>query len=284
MWEPNKIWGVPFVSVAPVQIKINLSSKPENNMGLGFDKTSRRKRRRCMRTIDTRYMPAVGGIDLEQALNYIKLTDVSLDFIYDKYTSGQMIYTAGSRPVLEGLAASLLSGITGELEKIEKLTKFVAEKVQWAGYYNKAMGHKLATNRNLTEENLIISGYGWCNEQARLLCALTQIIGIPSRLVFAAARKGGGHVVVEVLTSGGWLLVDQSFGYLFINDGKVVDAYNVWHDKRNRDYFKGIYKQLCAQLTKELGKAILDDEFSMSQLANPLAGFEILGYHNYFIL
>ena len=63
-----------------------------------------------MRTIDTRYMPAVGGIDLEQSLNYIALADVSLDFIYDKYTTERMIYTAGSRPVLEGILAELVGG------------------------------------------------------------------------------------------------------------------------------------------------------------------------------
>ena len=74
------------------------------------------------------------------------------------------------------------------------------------------------------------------------------------------------------------------FGYLFINNDKIADAYNVWHNKQNHDYFKGVYKQLCAKLTKELGKTILKDEFSMSQMANPLDGFEILGYHNYFIL
>jgi len=237
-----------------------------------------------MRTIDTRYMPAVSGIDLEQALNYIALADVSLDFIYNKYTSGRTIYTAGSRPVLEGLASKLLSGITGELEKIEKLTRFVAEEVPWAGYYHQSTGHILAYNRNLTEEDLIASGYAWCNEQARLLCALTQVIGIPSRLVFAAARKGGGHVVVEALTSDGWLLIDQSFSYLFINNGKIVDAYNVWHNKQNRNYFEPGYKNLCAQLTKDLGEALLKDEFSMSQMSNPLGGFEVLGYYNYFIL
>jgi len=237
-----------------------------------------------MRTIDMRYMPAVGGIDLEQALNYIALADVPLDFIYDKYTGGRAIYTAGSRPVLEGLAAKLVSGVIDELGKIEKLTRFVAAEVPWAGYYHQATGHKLAGNRNLDEEGLIASGYGWCNEQARLLCALTQIIGITSRIVFAAARQGGGHVVAEVLTSNGWLLIDQSFGYLFINNGKVVDAYNVWHNKENREYFEPVYKKLCEELTEELGEVILKDEFSMSQLANPLDGFEILGYHNYFIL
>ncbi len=36
--------GVPIGSVAPVQIKINVSSKPENKMGLGFDKTFLKER------------------------------------------------------------------------------------------------------------------------------------------------------------------------------------------------------------------------------------------------
>ena len=146
------------------------------------------------------------------------------------------------------------------------------------------MGHRLAYNRNLDEEGLIASGYAWCNEQARLLCALTQIIGISSRLVFVSVRKGGGHVVVELLTSKGWLLVDESFGYLFINKDKVVDAYNVWHNKKNRKCFEPVYKELCTNLTVELGTEILKDEFSLSQTANPLDGFEVLGYHNYFIL
>lgn len=45
---------------------------------------------------------------------------------------------------------TVLSGITIQT-KIEKLTKFVAGKIQWAGYYHQAMGHKLACNRNLNE-------------------------------------------------------------------------------------------------------------------------------------
>ncbi len=124
-------------------------------------------------------MPSVGGIDLEQSLNYVALADVSLDFIYDKYTAGRMVYTAGSRLVLEGLVAKLAGGASDKLERIEKLASFVYKDVAWAGYYHKAMGYRLSYNRNLDEEGLIASGYAWCNEQARLLCALTQIIGIP---------------------------------------------------------------------------------------------------------
>ena len=229
-------------------------------------------------------MPGVAGIDLELSLNYLKLSEVTLDFIYDKYTGGRLPYRAGSRPHLEKIAASLLVNVSKESDKIEVLTNFVADKVKWAGYYHQATGKELACDRNLSEEKLIASGYAWCNEQARLLCALTQIIGIPSRIVFASARKGGGHVVVEVLTAKGWLLVDQSFGYLFTNNGNIVDAYNVWHNKKNREFFEPVYKKLCTQLTRDLGKVILKDEFSMSQLTNPLDGFEILGYHNYFIL
>ena len=57
-----------------------------------------------MRTNDQRFLPAVGGIDLEQSLNYIALDDVTLDFIYDKYTGARLVYQAGARPVLDGAA------------------------------------------------------------------------------------------------------------------------------------------------------------------------------------
>jgi hypothetical protein len=42
--ENEKNRGVPIGSVVPVQIKIKLSSKTENKMGLGFDKTIKSER------------------------------------------------------------------------------------------------------------------------------------------------------------------------------------------------------------------------------------------------
>jgi transglutaminase-like putative cysteine protease len=236
-----------------------------------------------MRGIDKRFLPAVAGIDLEQALNYIALEDVTLDFIYDKYTGARLLYRAGTRPVLEGVAIKAVAGVQDELQQLERLTRFVAERLPWAGYYHRATGRKLPTARGLDEEGLLASGYAWCNEQARVLCSLTQILGIPSRLVFGAARQGGGHVVVETLTAKGWLLIDQSLGYLFLRDGVPSDAYHVWHHESSRAYFGPIYKQLCLDLSRELGKEILDDEFSLSQLAQPIDGFEILGFHNHFV-
>ncbi len=121
-----------------------------------------------MRTIDSRPIPPVGSIDLEHSLNYISLADVPLEFIYDKYTSGRLVYTSGSRPVLEGIACRLLCGVKDETGRVRKLADYIVGQLPWAGYYHKAMGAKLATNRNLVEEDLVASGYAWCNEQARV--------------------------------------------------------------------------------------------------------------------
>ena len=75
------------------------------------------------------------------------------------------------------------------------------------------LGYNGAPDRGMTEEDLLQSGHGWCNEQARVLVALTQIAGLPSRLVFAQSRDSKiAHVVTEVYVDGKWVLVDQTEG------------------------------------------------------------------------
>jgi transglutaminase-like putative cysteine protease len=143
------------------------------------------------RKIDQRFKPPVKGIDLFQSMNYIALKDVSVDFIYGNYSSSTICHVPGSRPVLEKLARSLRIRPHNAYRQTAALAKYVAEEVLWAGFYERKTGHKLAPDRNMTEEQILRSGYGWCNEQARLFSALTQICGIPSRLVFACCPQDG---------------------------------------------------------------------------------------------
>jgi len=78
----------------------------------------------------------------------------------------------------------------------------------------------------MTEEDLLRSGHGWCNEQARVLVALTQVAELPSRLVFAHSRDGkAGHVATEVYVDGKWVLVDQTEGLVFVRkDGSPLNV------------------------------------------------------------
>lgn len=238
------------------------------------------------RNIDERFVPPVKGIDLEHSLNYIDLDDVTVDFIYDKYTHSKVLYRPGSRPFLEDVLANLglTDGQHTQLEKVQKIADYVTQKIPWAGFYHKETGSKLAADRSFVEEDLIESGYGWCNEQARIFCCLTQIAGLCSRIVMACNKeKKFGHVVCEGLLDDGWMLVDQSLGLLFQFDGKPVRAYDLWHNPAIREHFSPIYKQCCNDLIEEIGLDIIQDEFAMGASANPLCGFKDLGFHNYFV-
>lgn len=238
-----------------------------------------------MRKIDKRFMPKVKGLDLEQSLNYIDLADVTESFIYDNYTGARLAYEKGSHPALESLAKRLTAGARTPMQKVEKLLAFVAHEVKWAGFFKQATGKALPPDRDMDEEELILSGYGWCNEQARVLCALTQVLGIPSRLVFASnMKKHYGHVVVEVLLPEGWMTVDESLGYCFLMRGKPVRASRIWNDPKTRAYFRPIYKKMCVDLIATLGKENLIGSFNMSLGPDPLDGFSSIGYHNHFVL
>ena len=238
-----------------------------------------------MRAIDKRFMPRVKGLDLEQSLNYVDLADVTEGFIYDRFTGARLPYEKGSRPALEAVAKRLTAGARTPMEKVERLTAFVANEVKWAGFYTQATGKPLPPGRDLDEEELILSGYGWCNEQARVLCALTQVLGIPSRLVFGChAKKRYGHVVTEVLLPEGWMLIDESLGYCFRMRGKPVRAGRVWNDPKTRAHFRPIYKKMCADLIGVLGLKVLKGSFDMALGPDPLDGFSSIGFHNHFVL
>lgn len=234
------------------------------------------------RPIDRRFAPAVAGIDLEQALNYLDLAEVGVDFAYGGYTSRRLFYTPGARPELERAAASAVEGGTDPLAEAEALARWVAANVQWAGYFLKETGSRLPTDRNLTEESLIRSGYGWCNEQARLFCLLSQVRGIPSRLVFASnPERKYGHCIAETLLEPGWMAVDPSFGFCFEIEGAPVRAWDLFHEPRVRAHFEPVYRELCRGLRDELGPD-MDRDFAMAAAENPLDGFAAIGVHNYF--
>ncbi len=234
------------------------------------------------RPIDQRYKPPVKGIDLAQALNYIDARDVTPRFLYDRYTASRLTYVPGSRPGLEKVVRDLRCDGRAPVDKVQSIANFVAQEMLWAGYYEKKEGRPLAPDRNMREEDLLESGFGWCNEQARVFCALTQIAGVPSRLVFAAnLRKRYGHVVCEVLLPEGWMMVDESFGYCFQMGRKPVRALDVFGAPKPRRYFEPIYKDMCQKLLAELGHEILDEWFGMSVAPDPLDGFKDLGFCNH---
>lgn len=239
------------------------------------------------RRIDRRYLPNVAGIDLEQALNFIDADEVGADFIYDGYTSSTLPYRPGARPALEQIAFAAAANHAPDdhLGILANLAATVAAKVRWAGFYHRDRGQRLPRDRALREEELWLTGYAWCNEQARLFCALCQCLGLPARLVFGRdAAETGGHVTSEVLTPDGWLLVDQSLPFLALDAaGQPVSAWDAWHNPACREFFRPRYDAACAALVAVLGREIIAAEFRMCLLDSPFDGFAKLGFCNHFL-
>ena len=239
-----------------------------------------------LRPIDLRFtgrsMPPVSGIDLVHALNFISVADAGKDFIYNHYTSSEIFYTLGNRPELESIVHRVASESDSEIERVSNLANFIVETVPHAMFYMKNTSKLLSGKRSFTEEEIINSGFAWCNEQARVFCCLTQIAGIPSRLIFAGnSQRGYGHTVSEVLLSSGWMMVDQTVGYCFAKNDKPVRAVDVYGDQDCRKYFEPIYKTIVTECTKTVPEKAIDGMFTSE---NPLNGYKGIGVHNHFVL
>jgi len=223
-------------------------------------------------------------VDLEQALNYLDLDAAGENFLYEHYTAARLAYRRGSRPVLEQIAGQITAGVEAPLERIQSLARYVAEEIPWAGYYRKATGKLLAPDRGMTEEEIVKSGYGWCMEQARVFCALTQIIGISSRLIFAGnPDKKYGHVLSEVYLPEGWMAVDQSFGLCFRMNNEPVAAARLRDNPEARAHFDLFYREAAAKMINEIGGENLETDFRMLLSDHPIDGFDQIGFCNHFI-
>ena len=149
-------------------------------------------------------------------------------------------------------------------------------------FYQADTGTVFPGDQGLTEEQLLESGYGWCNAQARVFCCFSQIAEIPSRIIFAGNRERRyGHTVSEVLLPDGWMMVDQTKGCYFIKDDKPIRAVDVYNDIDCREYFEPIYREEVSVWRKDLPPEVVE---GMMASDNPLDGYKEIGICNYFIL
>lgn len=232
--------------------------------------------------IKDRFVPPVAGIDLEQSLNYTDSEGFDLAWFYRCFTYPRVFYKPGSRPFLEKIVWGQTRPDAPPLKRLDACVAFVANRMP---HYIR-LGYNGATDRAMTEEDLIRSGHGWCNEQARVLAALTQIAGLPSRLVFAHSRDGkAAHVVTEVYVEGNWVLVDQTEGLVFRRkDGALLNVLDFRTDPTVWREADALYKSQHAR-NRELAKdkSFWDSGHGIARREHPLELFECVGYHNYFV-
>jgi hypothetical protein len=234
------------------------------------------------RDIRQRFVPPVAGVDLEQALNYTDSDGLDLAWFYRSFTYPRVFYQRGSRPVLEKIVQEQTKADAPAMDTLRACLDVVVQRMP----HYILLGYNGAPDRGMTEEDLLQSGHGWCNEQARVLAALTQIAGLPSRLVFAQSRDSKiAHVVTEVYVDGKWVLVDQTEGWIFTRqDGRPISVLDLRTDPdlwREADALYKAQQQRNRERAKD--KSFWDTGHGIARREHPLDLFECVGYQNYFI-
>ena len=162
----------------------------------------------------------VAGLDLDQALSMVRLCPETAAALYGPDFSPQALrYAPGSRPELEALARSFAG--FDPAATVLRIAAWVRSRVQ----HPHLVGF-VAPDRGLSEEDLIQSGVGWCNEQSRVFVALCEVLEIPGRLCFLFhSNQRCGHTATEVFVEGKWAFVDVTFDvFVRLLDGPPATA------------------------------------------------------------
>lgn len=228
----------------------------------------------------------VTGVDAAQALNYVSAEAIGLPFFYNSFTYPRTFYRSNSRPELERFIGQHVDTHACSADRLQQCVCAVADYVPhytmlgWAGPKGEAR----------TEEQILKAEAGWCNEQGRLLVGILQICNLPSRLVFASSRHRGGHVMVEAYVDKKWILVDQSFAFVFHAGDRIgLNVLDVKRSSETASQVNEVYREqigtMRQQVEDRLGAEVANEGMfdKWAGASYPLQILDHVGYHNYFI-
>lgn len=164
---------------------------------------------------------AAGSVDRVLLDEMVFLCSATESYLYGEFTSLDLHYPAGSRPVLEGWVRKAVAGCHTAEERIKAIVAFTA------GLGDRATDDLNAMLLGGTEEEIVHRGSDWCTDLARVGCALFQVAGLPARLVILADTEQAysGHVITEVYRDGLWGAVDSTAGVVYAGtNGEPLSA------------------------------------------------------------
>ena len=179
---------------------------------------------------------AQGSVDRELAASMVRLCEETAAHLYNAYTDLHVGYVTGSRPALE----ESLSEITLTAVAPGQLISAIANFTQ--GLAGKRPRGLDALRFGGTEEQIIARGSEWCTDLARVGCALYQVGGYPSRIVFLfnLAAAYSGHVIVEVYRSETWGAIDTNSAVVYQkDDGAPATTWELMNDAQLVNRHKG---------------------------------------------
>ena len=152
----------------------------------------------------------------------VRICPETVTYLYRDYTP--LAITTHRRPELErhlqsigadrGSIEEKLKAIVGICRGLTETAADSAEELLFGG----------------TEEEIIQRGSDWCTDLARVACALAQVAGLPSRIVFLAdtASAYSGHATVEIHRNNVWGAVDPTHTIVYQrSDGIPVSTWEI---------------------------------------------------------
>ena len=177
------------------------------------------------------YVEGVAGIDRYHAFSSVPFCEETAQYLYEQYTPITVDYKKGTLPAYEKLVQQHVSHLNSDREKaVYLLTKVVPVAAKHPTI--PPCGEFTPGNRGLSDEELLVSGDAWCNEQSRVFVRLCQVAGIPARMIFLnysekAAQESdlSAHVISEFYAEGRWSMADPTFSVVFPHpDGHLMSA------------------------------------------------------------
>jgi len=196
-------------------------------------------------------------VDRSQAKQFIVYREETADFLYDSYTPSEINYPTRLWPSLENIVRNLKCESVNRTA--DAFLQFIEERILHPQI--PPSRYAVASDRNLPEEEILESGRGWCNEQARVFVRLCQIAGIPARLAhlfYSSLRRG--HTVVEYLDPDGWCMADATYGCDDRQqDGRPISAAQCHNDLQlNARYGDIMHQKVTALL--QVAREVSDPE------------------------
>ena len=167
------------------------------------------------------YSSGTAGIDRYQANQFIWYRPETAEYLYSEYTPLEVGYKKGTLPGYEALAAKYTAGLKTDTEKgVSLLMNALFTSCRHPTM--PPLGESVPPDRNLGDEDLLASGTGWCNEQARVFIRLCQVSGMQARMIHLF---GQNHTVAEFHADGKWAVVDATnLSVAKGDDGKLLSA------------------------------------------------------------
>jgi hypothetical protein len=167
-----------------------------------------------------------GSIDRVLYESMVRLCPETADALYGNFTPTHVGYRSGTRPELERITRILGLANLAEEERIGSVMRF-------ASGLGPSPPVELAEMKfGGSEEEIVARGSDWCPDVARVACALSQVAGLPSRLVVLEdpAAAYTGHTIVEIWRSGKWGAVDPVENVIYRTfDGTPATTWELMH-------------------------------------------------------